>query len=60
MLKPDTEEYWQAQSDARTLIDSESIKADSTRLTNATEILKQQEEARKAAIKQANAAQRKL
>ena len=30
--KPNTEEYWQAQSDARTLIEAQSIQADATRL----------------------------
>ena len=59
-IKPDTEEYWQANSDARTLTEAEAIKTNDTRLTNALEVLTQQEEARKAAVKAANSAQKKL
>lgn len=59
-LQPDSEEYWRAQSDARTLVEAESVKADGKRLSAATEILNQQEEARKAAIKSATSAAKKL
>lgn len=44
-LEAGTEEYWQAESDARALVLAQEIKADSRRLSNANEILQAQREA---------------
>ena len=54
--KPNTEEYWQAQSDARTLIEAQSIQANATRLAGASAVPQEQESARKAALASANRA----
>ena len=58
-LKPGTEEYWQAESDARTLIRAQEIKADSSRLTNANAILQAEQEATKKAAAEAKRAVKK-
>lgn len=44
-LKPGTDEYYQAESDARTLVRAQEIKADSSRLLNANTILQAEREA---------------
>jgi hypothetical protein len=54
-----TEEYWRAQSDANTLISSQEILADKKRLSGATAILQQREEARKSALSIANKAMKR-
>jgi len=56
-LKPGTEEYWQAESDARALVHAQEIKSDSSRLTNANEILQAE---RQATIKAAAEAKKAL
>ena len=51
MEDTNSEEYWQARSDARTLREAEGVKADSSRLTNARYILEKEEAERVAALK---------
>lgn len=54
-----TEDYWRAQSDARTLTEAEAVKADAKRTRFALAVLKKDAEARDKALAQLKKAAKK-